>query len=71
MLAGVLERREAGRVHSVEPLSCAHDRPLAVPRLPPALYLLKNICSSVQPCTPEDGHNGARNMLSHWFIHKS
>jgi len=28
-------------------------------------------CSSVQPCTAEDGHNGARNMLSYWFINKS
>ena len=44
MLAGVLGRRAAGRVHCVE----------AVIRL----------CSSVRPCTPEDGHNGARNMLS-------
>jgi len=26
--------------------------------------MLKTICSSVWPCTPEDGHNGARNMLS-------
>ena len=33
--------------------------------------VLKTICSSVQPCTPEDGHNGARNMLSYWFINKS
>jgi len=29
------------------------------------------ICSSLQPHTPEDGHNGARNMLSHCFINKS
>ena len=27
--------------------------------------------SSVQPCTPVDGHSGARNMLSHLFINKS
>jgi len=47
VLAGVLGRREAGRVHCVK----------AVFRL-----------SSVQPCTPEDGHSGARNMLSYWFI---
>ena len=33
--------------------------------------VLKTICSSLQPCTPEDGHNGARNMLSYWFINKS
>ena len=33
--------------------------------------VLKNICSSLQPCTPEDGHNGARNILSYWFINKS
>jgi len=33
--------------------------------------VLKTICSSVQTCTPEDGHNGARNVLSYWFINKS
>ena len=33
--------------------------------------LLKTKCSSVRPYTPEDGHNGARNMLSYWFINKS
>jgi len=67
MLAGVLGRQEAGRVHSVEavfrvekqPLHSAHEMPPGVPRLLPALYLLKTICSSVQSCTPEDGHNGA------------
>jgi len=31
----------------------------------------KTICGSVQPCTPEDGQNGARNILSHRFINKS
>ena len=30
-----------------------------------ALKVLKTICSSVQPYTPEDGHSGARNMLSY------
>ena len=40
VLAGVLGRREAGRVHCVE----AVFRPM---------------------------HNGARNMLSYWFIKKS
>ena len=29
------------------------------------LKVLKTICSSVQPCTPEDWHNGVRNMLSY------
>jgi len=33
--------------------------------------MLKTICSSVQPCTPEDGHNGDRNMVSYWFMNKS
>ena len=33
--------------------------------------MLKTVCSSVQPCTPEDGHNGARNILSYWFINKN
>ena len=28
-------------------------------------------CSSLQSCTPEDGHNVARNMLNYWFINKS
>ena len=50
VLAGILGRREAGRVLCVE----------AVLRL-----------SRVQPCIPEDGCNGARNMLSYWFISKS
>jgi len=26
--------------------------------------VLKSICSNIQPCAPEDGHNGAQNMLS-------
>ena len=30
-----------------------------------------NTTSSVQPFTPEDGHNGARNMLNQWFTNKS
>ena len=54
-----------------QPLHSAHDLPPGVPRLLPALYVLKTLCSCVQPCTPEDGHNGARNMLSYWFINKS
>ena len=56
VLAGVLGRREACRVHCVE-----------------ALFRLirKTISSSVQPFTAEGGHNGARNMLSYWFISKS
>ena len=29
------------------------------------------LCSCVHPCIPEDEHNGARNMLSYWFINKS
>jgi len=33
--------------------------------------VLKNICSSVESSAPEDENNGARNMLSHWFINKS
>ena len=33
--------------------------------------VLKTIRSSVQPCTPEDGHNGARNILSYCFINKT
>ena len=36
-----------------------------------ALKVLKTICSSVQPCTLEDGQNGARIMLSYWFINIS
>ena len=58
MLAGVLGRREAGRVHCVEAVFLVEKQPVY-------------ICSSVQPCTPEDGHSGARNMLSYWFINKS
>jgi len=54
-----------------QPLHSAHDLPPGVQSLLPALQVLKTICSSVQPSTPEDGHSGARNMLSHWFINKS
>jgi len=53
------------------PLHIANDLPPGVPRLQPAHKALKTICSSVHPCIPEDGHNGARNMLSYWFINKS
>jgi len=49
-------RWEAGSVHCVE----AVFRETASTQ-----------CSSVHPCTPEDGHNGARNMLNHWFFNKS
>ena len=31
----------------------------------------KPICSIVQSCAPEYGHNSAWNMLSWWFINKS
>ena len=77
VLDGVLGRREEGRVHCVEagfwtvekqPLHSTHDLPPGVPRLQPALQVLKTICSSVQHCTAEDGHNGPRNMLSYRFI---
>jgi len=33
--------------------------------------VMKTICSGLQPCTPEDGHNGARNMFIYWFINNS
>ena len=46
-----------------QPLHSAHDLPPDVPRLLPALQVLKTIHSCVQPCTREDGHSGARNML--------
>ena len=45
-------------------LHTAHDLPPSFPRLQPAHYVLKTIRSYIWPRTPEDGHNGARNMLS-------
>ena len=36
-----------------------------------SLLTVIQLCSSAQPCTPEDGHNGARNMFSYSFINIS
>ena len=30
----------------------------------PPVTVQKTICGSTQSCSPEDGHNGARNMLT-------
>jgi len=73
VLAGVVGRREAGRVHCVETdfrksVSTQCTQPASRrPKTPASILSAENH----MPCTPEDGHNGARNMLKHWFINKS
>ena len=62
-------RLEAGSVRTVE--AVIPKIASAVCTRPASRQVLKTIYSSLQPYTPEDGHNGARNMLSHWFINKS
>ena len=58
-------------LHMVPCALCAQGLLPYFPRHQSAHEVLKTVRSSVQPCTPEDGHNGARNMLSYWFINKS
>jgi len=69
VLAGVLGNREAGCVHCVEAIQ--QRKAVYYCIWFSARNVLKTICSNIRPCAPEDGHNGARNMLCQWLINKS
>ena len=61
LLAGILGSREAGRVHCVEDVTSSFPAPQDASQ---QHQVLETICGNIRSSTPEDGHNGARNMLS-------
>jgi len=49
----------------LSPKLCAHSLGPNYTQPQPAQPVQNTICSNTRPCSPDDGHNDARNMLKH------